>query len=71
MTHSNTYNPASKNFNIGGWPDGHTARPTDGQTDARTDRNRYYMGSLLFCSSPKKTYFAFYIWKRRSIIFHL
>ena len=53
MTHFNIYKPASKNFNIGGRPDGHT----DGHTDGRTDRNRYYIGSLLLRSSPKRSKF--------------
>ena len=54
MTHFNTYNAASKNFNIGGRQNGHTDGRTDGRTDGQTDRNRYYIGSLLLRSSPKK-----------------
>jgi hypothetical protein len=33
MTHFNTYNAASKNFNIGGRQNGHTDGRTDGQTE--------------------------------------
>ena len=54
MTHFNTYNAASKNFNIGGRQNGHTDGRTDGRTDGQTDRNRYYIGSLLLRSSPKR-----------------
>ena len=44
MTHFNIYKPASKNFNIGGRPDGHT----DGRTDGRTDRQKLVLHRLAF-----------------------
>ena len=50
MTHFNIYNPASKNFNIGGRPDGHTDGRTDGQTDGRTDRQKSVLHRLAFAS---------------------
>ena len=50
MTHFNIYNPASKNFNIGGRPDGHT----DGRTDGRTDRQKSVLHRLAFASQLAK-----------------
>ena len=54
MTHFNIYNPASKNFNIGGRPDGHTDGHTDGQTDGRTDRQKSVLHRLAFASQLAK-----------------
>ena len=53
MTHFNIYNPASKNFNIGGRPDRHT----DGRTaDGHTDRQKSVLHRLAFASQlAKKT----------------
>ena len=45
MTHFNIYKPASKNFNIGGRPDGHTDGRTDGRTDGWTDGRTDRRGS--------------------------
>ena len=54
MTHFNIYKPASKNFNIGGRPDGHTDGRTDGQTDGRTDRQKSVLHRLAFASQLAK-----------------
>jgi hypothetical protein len=62
MTHFNIYKPASKNFNIGGRPDGRTHgrtdgrtdRRTDGRTDGRTDRQKSVLHRLAFASQLAK-----------------